>query len=258
MQVPRPPFVLLVCLGMSLPGGQVSSQTVVGRLLDGEAFQPIPWGIIQLLDSVSHPISLTHSDENGDFLLIAPGAGRYLIQAEAYSFHTVQDGPVDLGPADTIRVEFFILPDPERLDPLVVEAERLDRRLRMVGFYRRKARGLGEFIAREDIDDIRPHDMSSLLVWGSTGILLRPNSMGNLAPAFLAGRGGTGVYGGGWCEPMYFVDGLPVILERGEDIDSLIHPNRVGAVEVYPSPGATPAQYRDARAGCGTILIWTR
>ena len=164
MQFPTRTFVLLVFLGVILPGGHAQSQTVVGRLLDGEAMQPIPWGFIQLLDSASQPVSFTFSDEDGDFILSAPGAGRYLILAEAYSYHTVQDGPVELRAADTIGVQFFIPPDPEQLDPLVVEAKRLDLRLRTSGFYRRQRRGMGEFITREDIDDIRPHDMSGLLV----------------------------------------------------------------------------------------------
>ena len=82
--------------------------------------------------------------------------------------------------------------------------------------------------------------------------------MGNLVPVFLAARSGTGVYGGGWCEATYFLDGFPMILDREEDINSLIHPNEIGAIEVYASRAAPPAQYRDARAACGTILIWTR
>ena len=59
------------------------------------------------------------------------------------------------------------------------------------------------------------------------------------------------------CLPMYFLDGIPII-DAGSEINYLIHPNSVEAVEVYVSRGETPAQYRDARARCGTILIWTR
>jgi hypothetical protein len=258
MQFPRRPTVLLILLGVSFPGGHLRAQTILGRLLDGESKQPIPWGLVQLLDSASQRVSFAYSDENGDFTLTAPDSGQYLVQGEAFSYHAVQDGPVSLGPADTIGVELYILPDPERLDPIVVEAKRLDLRLRTTGFYGRMERGMGEFITREDIEDIRPHDMSSLLVWGALGVLLRPDSEGNMVPAFLAGRSGTGFSGAGWCRPMYFVDGLPAILEPWENINFLVHPNSVGAIEVYASRAATPAQYRDARNRCGTILIWTR
>lgn len=258
MRFPTPRIFLLVLLGVILPAGQAHAQTILGRLLDGESMQPVPWGFIQLLDADSRPVAFTSSNESGDFLLSAPNSGQYLVVAEAFGYHAIQDGPVELGPTDTMRVEFFIPPDPERLDPLVVEAKRLDWRLRISGFYRRNERGIGQFITREDIDDIRPHDMPSLFVWGVPGMSLRPTREGNMVPVFSRGRAGTSVSGAGGCSPMYFVDGLPAILKAWEGVDFLVHPNNVAAVEVYASRAETPVQFRDSRARCGTILIWTR
>lgn len=252
----RLPF-FLVLLGLAGPGGSADSQTIVGRLLDGAAMQPVPHGFIELLDTASFQVAATQSDEGGDFTLSAPAPGKYLIRAEAFSYHSIEDGPVDLGAGDTARVEFFILPKPEELDPLVVEASRSEFHLRTSGFYRRQERGMGQFITREDIDDIRPIDLSSLMVWGAMGIYLRPNAVGVMVPAFPAGRSSTESARIGWCYPMYFLDGLPLMVESDEMAFS-VHPIDVAAVEVYATRSETPAQYRDPRASCGTILIWSR
>ena len=248
------PFVLVLAI---LPTSHVGGQTVVGRLLDGESMQPVSGGFIQLVDSDSFQVSATYGNEEGMFSLTAPAPGEYLIRVEAFSYHPMQDGPVTLVAGDTVGVEFFILLNPTVLDPLVVEAERTDFTLRTSGFYRRQERGMGQFITREAIDDLRPHDMPSLLVWLALGVYLRPNAAGFMVPAFPAGRSSTQSSGLTWCYPMYFLDGLPLVIESDE-IGFPIHPNEVAAVEVYATRAETPAHYRDPRASCGTILLWTR
>jgi hypothetical protein len=253
----RKALTLSFILGMTVLGRPANAQTILGRLLDGEAMQPVPQGFIQLLDTALYQVAATQSDEGGGFVLSAPKAGEYMVRAEAYSYHTIDDGPLNLASGDTVRVEFFILPKPEELDPIVVEAQRTEFQLRTAGFYRRQERGMGQFITQEDIDDIRPHDLPSLLVWGALGVYLRPNAVGVMVPAFPAGRSGTESGTIGWCYPMYFLDGLPFQVDNDE-VAFPIHPSEISAVEVYATRGETPAQYRDPRASCGTILLWSR
>jgi hypothetical protein len=231
-------------------------QVIIGRLVDGESMQPVPRGFVQLMDSASFQVAATYGDEKGMFTLRAPGPGEYMVHVDALSYHSIQDGPVLVEEGDTVGVEFFVLPNPEELDPLIVEAERTDRKLRVSGFYRRQERGLGQFVTLEDIEDIRPHDVPSLLAWGTLGIMLRPNKVGAMVPAMPAGRSSTSTTIG-WCYPMYFLDGIPLMIDA-EEMAFPIHPNDLAAVEVYATRGETPAQYRDARARCGTILLWTR
>jgi hypothetical protein len=247
----------IIFLGTGLSTQPLRGQTIIGRLLDGESMQPVPAGFIQLIDSASFQVSAAFGDDEGRFTLTAPGPGEYRIRVEAFSYHSMEDGPVQVGAADTVGVEFFILPAPEELDPIVVEAERREIRLRNAGFYRRQERGLGQFITREEIEDLRVHDVPSLLAWGVRGVLLRPNGAGAMFPAFPAGRSSTSPYGGGWCFPMYFLDGLPFYVAADEAAFP-IHPTNIAAVEVYATRGETPAQYRDARSRCGTVLIWSR
>ena len=109
---------------------------------------------------------------------------------------------------------------------------------------------MGHFLTREEIEEYKPHDMSSLLL-SVPGIILRPTPDGRMAPLFQ--RWGTG----GRCFPMYFLDGIPMH-DAGPEIDYLVHPDNIEAIEAYQSRAEMPAQYRDSRAGCGLILIWTR
>jgi hypothetical protein len=247
----------LYLVGAFVPNYPVGGQTILGRLVDGETMQPVRGGLIQLLDSTAAMVTRASSDSLGRFELLAPSSGRYRLQVSARSYHPLQDGPVLVESTDTVGVEFFILPAPEELDPIIVEAERSERRLRAAGFYRRMDRRIGDFLTREDIEEIRPHDFSALIAWGVPGALLRPNQGGAQMPAFPAGRSSTTANGGGWCYPMYFLDGLPLVVES-RDGAFPVHPDEIAAVEVYATRGETPVEYRSPQADCGTILIWSR
>jgi len=229
-------------------GGCLWGQTILGRLIDGESMQPVPWGMVRLTSLDSEIISFTMSDQEGDFVLSAPGPGEFLILVEAYSYLSISDGPVALGPSDTVGVEFFTLPDPELLGPLVVVARRRERRLQGEGFYRRMERGMGRFLTWEEIEDVRAHDMPGLL---STipGIYLRPGRGGILAPVFLSQ--------GRHCYPIYYLDGVR-LMEVGEEISLFVHPSEIAAMEVYATRGETPARYREIWNQCATILIWAK
>lgn len=247
-------LVVLACgLGLS---GDLHGQVIMGRLLDGESLTPIPFGVIHLLNLDSEPLTLNVSDEEGDFILVAPDSGQYLIRAEAFGYQILADGPIPLGLADTLGVAFYIRPDPARLDPLIIEAERQQIILERAGFYRRERRMMGHFLNREEIEEYKPHDMSSLLL-SVPGIILRPGRHGRLAPIFVRYQFPSTFGGGGSCPPMYFLDGIPMH-DAGLEIDYLVHPDNIEAIEAYQSRAEIPAQYRDSRASCGLILIWTR
>jgi hypothetical protein len=253
---PLPICLFALVLVGSAFGGHGSAQTIVGRLIDGESMQPIPFAVLRLLNLEEVEVGFSASDQTGDFVLDAPGPGRYFILAEAFSYHSVQDGPVSLGPSDTLGVQFFIPPDPEVMDPILIVATPTERRLRMVGFYRRMERQMGEFLTREEIEDTRAHDLSGVLAM-VPGMVLRPARDGRLVAVFLRGQVPTSLNGGMRCYPAYYIDGVR-IQEGGSEIDHYVHPSNIEAIEAYVSRGETPAQYRDIRNRCGTILIWTR
>jgi hypothetical protein len=58
------------------------------------------------------------------------------------------------------------------------------------------------------------------------------------------------------CQPMVFMDGQRV---PGAELDDLIQPPDIAAIEFYPSSAGVPAQYAErTNRLCGAILVWTR
>jgi hypothetical protein len=63
---------------------------------------------------------------------------------------------------------------------------------------------------------------------------------------------------GGGCLPTLYVDGVKVSYGGGMDINAVVTPDMVEAVELYASAAQIPAQYNGMQSACGVILIWTR
>jgi outer membrane receptor for ferrienterochelin and colicin len=49
-----------------------------------------------------------------------------------------------------------------------------------------------------------------------------------------------------------------VAYDAQSDINSVVDPDQVEAIEVFRGPSEIPAQYNDNNSQCGVILIWTR
>ena len=58
------------------------------------------------------------------------------------------------------------------------------------------------------------------------------------------------------CQPMVWVDGQRV---PGAELDEVIQPSEIAAIEFYPSSAGIPAQYLErGNRLCGLVLVWTR
>jgi hypothetical protein len=58
------------------------------------------------------------------------------------------------------------------------------------------------------------------------------------------------------CQPMVWLDGLRA---PGAELDEVIRPEEIAAIEFYPSSAGTPAQYLErGNRLCGLILVWTK
>jgi hypothetical protein len=58
------------------------------------------------------------------------------------------------------------------------------------------------------------------------------------------------------CQPMVWVDGQRV---PGAELDEVIQPSEIAAIEFYPSNAGIPAQYSErGNRLCGSVLVWTR
>jgi hypothetical protein len=134
------------------------------------------------------------------------------------------------------------------LETVAVTAERSKEGLDQVGFNRRQKVGFGYFMDTEDIQKRQATRMTDLF---RTVPSLRvvPSGMDYVVES------GRDVQGG--CV-RYVVDGAPYNALFPGDIDRLMPPNDVAAVEVYTGSG-TPAEFQaPGNTSCTTIVMWSR
>jgi hypothetical protein len=116
-----------------------------------------------------------------------------------------------------------------------------DARLRE--YYARKAsNSFGRYIDGNVIEARRPQYLSEMLRSVSGVTILSSSRIGYRVLI----RG---------CPPLVWLDGVRI---PGAQLDEVIQPAEVAAVEIYNSFAGIPAQYFDRSATCGTILVWTR
>ncbi|MEP7347513.1 MAG: Plug domain-containing protein [Gemmatimonadaceae bacterium] len=64
-------------------------------------------------------------------------------------------------------------------------------------------------------------------------------------------------FGGGWCRPDLYVDG--VYFRSGTaELDDLLQPDEIDGIEVYTRQSQAPLQFSNRISGCGSLVVWTR
>jgi hypothetical protein len=140
-------------------------------------------------------------------------------------------------------------------------AERRNRYLDSQGFYDRRRVGLGRYLEREHFE--RLSQTGTRMTEGLVG-------MGGGFAIRRAGRKNYVVSSRGGCPSQVFIDGSPVPPEyetsgrrTPPDIDALLSPHQIEAVEWYSGVGSVPSRFMSSGFGpsnpaCGVLLIWTR
>jgi hypothetical protein len=140
-------------------------------------------------------------------------------------------------------VEIVLLAAPAELAGVSVTA---DARGRLREFYQRRQEraAFGRFLDSEDIRRRGPTNASDLFRT-VPGVIVKSN------PA--AGGNAIRIRN---CQPMVWLDGQR---SPGAELDEVIRPEEIAAVEFYPSSAGTPAQYLErGNQLCGLILVWTK
>lgn len=118
------------------------------------------------------------------------------------------------------------------------------------GFDARQKRGFGSFITRDDIEKrgaIRTTDLFRTI----PGVQVNWNGSGYTVQMSRASTG--------YCPVQYYIDGSPFLASPDDDMDSIVQPQDIQAIEVYKGATETPAEFQGSGgAACGTIVIWTR
>ncbi len=138
-----------------------------------------------------------------------------------------------------VGIDLRIVPVPD----LVVQVESIAAPSKLTDFNRRRAKGEGYFITREDIqrrDPVRTTDMLRAV----PGIRVAATGLGR---PFIRMRGRS-------CNIAYFVDGIRAPYFNLDNVQ----PSSVAGIEIYKGTSSVPAEFRGALTPCAAIVLWTR
>lgn len=183
----------------------------------------------------------TATDSRGHFNLgeFTPGRLSFRVRRLGYE-PRVMDVQIGAGGQNTsIEIALTIIPA-ELADVMVSGA-----RGRLNGFFERRQQraAFGRFLDQEEIRRKGPLQPSDLFR-NVPGVSVKTNPSGGNAIRIRN------------CQPMVLIDGQR---SPGAELDEVISPSDIAAIEFYPSSAGVPAQYLErGNRLCGLILVWTK
>jgi Carboxypeptidase regulatory-like domain len=147
------------------------------------------------------------------------------------------------------------------LPRVTTKATTIDPRLE--GFMRRRAKGGGYFFTSGQIDSSNTRTLDQLLR-ADTPARLVPGPAGQ---AWLASHSARldGLRVDKPCWVQVFWDGVLIFNPLEQDLKRDPPPDlrdyksyNLEAIEFYPDPATTPAQFREGAPSCGTLVLWSR
>jgi hypothetical protein len=216
-------------------GSAVLAGTVVGA--DGK---PLEGAQVYLVGTAIG----ARADYRGAFRLSGLPAGTQTVEVRLLSY-APRRYTVDLSPVRESRLAAVMSERATVLGAVEVQGK---AHVNVPGFEDRAKRGFGTFLTREDIDKRQPILLTDLF---------------RSVPGLTVGFDGTNYIVqssrsvGTGCQVQWWVDGSPFDNMAG-DMDQMLRPDDIEAVEVYKSASEVPVQFQGRDASCGTVVVWTK
>lgn len=245
---------LAACLLAAADPAAARGQSVFRGTVAGIKAEKLLRGARVDIDSLNLHV---RTDAHGAFVLPGIPAGTHAVSVRHDGF-AILDTALAFSGQDTVAARFILASAMDTLDPV---------ELKMADFEKRRARGMGWFLVRADLDRMYDRTVSEVLSRRIPGIQLIRNSRGN-GVAVASGRGiGSErelTSGDGFppaCYAQLWVDGARVFSTGQGRTPVDINEWRVSdieGIEYYPAMQQTPPEYVGVGALCGTIGIWLR
>jgi hypothetical protein len=177
---------------------------------------------------------------DGKFLLTGVARGVVPLRVRRLGY-AMQFHDVDARLPSAAALEIVLKTVPSELEEVTIAATAQGK---LHEFYERKQQrgSFGRFLVQREIQRLGPTYASDLFR-NVPGIVIRTATGGNTMRI----RG---------CQPMVWLDGQRV---PGAELDEVIQPSEIAAIEFYPSNAGIPAQYLErGNRLCGLVLVWTR
>lgn len=196
---------------------------------------------------VSGTGNATLSREDGSFGFADLPSGTQALMVRQLGFEPVEVA-VELSGKAPKQVTVTMSKPARVLDPVAVVAEKSKDGLDQVGFAQRKKNGFGYFMGPDEIQQRQATRMTDLFRTVPS-LRIVPSGMDYVVESARDAQGGC---------VNYVVDGAPYKSLFAGDVDRLMPPNDVAAIEVYTG-SSTPAEFQTpGSSSCTTIVMWSR
>jgi hypothetical protein len=236
--LPAAVFVATTLQAQGVTNVGVTEPTVAGVVKDdaGVPVSEVEVGIIK--GERLQQFVITAAD--GKFLLT--GMGRRVVPLRIRRLgYAMQFLDVDTRVPSSTALEIILNTVANELEEVTIAANEQGK-LREFYEHKQQRASFGRFLDQHQIRRLGPTNPSDLFR-SVPGIVIATASGGNTMRI----RG---------CQPMVWVDGQRV---PGAELDEVIHPSEIAAIEFYPSNAGIPAQYLErGNRLCGSVLVWTR
>jgi Carboxypeptidase regulatory-like domain len=213
---------------------------ISGRILDLQSGAPIRDARIALLGTTIR----TATDTGGRFTVDSLRSGTYVLQARAIGYR-VTVWVVPLRDGELIDKAFELPPIPDTLAAITVEGQSTFFERRMREFEERRRARRGVFVTEDEIHASGATTLVDVLR-GIPGVLLSCRLASCVVEMTRSAQG--------ICRADWVVDGFPAT----ESGTPHLPVTGIVGIEIYRSPGETPAQFLKADSQCGVIAIWTK
>jgi hypothetical protein len=184
--------------------------------------------------------------DDGSFAIAGLPSGTFTVEVRAVGF-APKRAAVDLSAQRPAAVSLVLDQYVATLDRVIVRGKRSLRDVRLDEIMERKRRnGFGRFVTAGELEKRAvSHLTDGLRTVPGLQIVPSPRGVTNVV------RGRMG------CVPDVYLDGMR-IMQGADDLDMIVTPSSVLAVEVYLGIAAVPAQYSRYGNDCGAVLVWTK
>jgi hypothetical protein len=207
-----------------------------GRVIDDKG-APIAGAIVRVRGAADS----ARTSIDGRFKLDGLPSGTRAVNVRRLGYSPGGDA-VELSANKPAVVELTMLKNNPTLDPVKVTGQ-FDSVLKANGFTERRRMGMGHYLTPADIARRQPQNFADLFF---------------TMPGFQVNNGQFGstvTYRGGGCVTFY-VDGIQQFNVSAGQLQNLVRPEQVMAVETYSNTSA-PMQYRPPGQSCAIVLVWT-
>jgi TonB family protein len=225
-----------------IPAASMGQSAELRGLVTDSAGVPISAAVVE----VRGVTGVTRTNDDGEFRLsVPPGLAEIHVRRLGFAALT-QQAKMAAGESQTVHVA--LAPVATNIQPIVVQAARVEDTGRLAGYYERLRRhSNGSFVTREELDRGANKPLTQLL--GATaGVSATRTTTG----------GGSLRMRGMRCRPLVWLDGVP--MPAGEvDLDAFPASTLQG-VEMYLGATNAPPAYSPppGMSSCGTVLLWSR